>query len=96
MVSEELLGARIRRLRVARGMTQIELAAAMRAFGVRTEAHDISRYEGDVYDPKLRTFVALAHVFGISMEELYYGEDKAARIADEHERAGGGAASAGG
>jgi transcriptional regulator with XRE-family HTH domain len=88
VVSAETLGARIRRLREAHGMTQPSLAAAMRVFGARTEAHDISRYEGDVYEPKLRTFAALAHVFGISMEELYYGA--------ERERAGGDVASADG
>jgi transcriptional regulator with XRE-family HTH domain len=92
-VSEEQLGARVRRLREAHGMTRPELAAAMRAFGVRTEAHDIARYETGSYDPKLRTFVALARVFGISMEDLFYGEDEAVRIADERKHAGGGTAS---
>src|SRR3954469_5219516 len=50
-------------------MTQPGLAAAMRELGARTEQRDISRCEGDVYEPKLRAFAALAHVFGISMEE---------------------------
>jgi transcriptional regulator with XRE-family HTH domain len=96
MVSEEQLGVRIRRLRVARGMTQAELAAAMRALGVRAEGHTISHYESDVYEPKLRAFAVLARSLGVTMEALLYGEEAAARIADERERAGGGAASAGG
>jgi transcriptional regulator with XRE-family HTH domain len=92
--SEETLGARIRRLRVARGMAQIELAAAMRAFGVRTEGHTISRYEVDAYEPKLRAFAVLAQALGVTVESLLYGEEAAARIADERERAGGGTTSA--
>ena len=77
-------------------MTQIELAAAMRAFGVRTEGHTISRYEIDVYEPKLRAFAVLARALGVTVESLLYGEQAAAWIAAERERAGGGAASADG
>jgi transcriptional regulator with XRE-family HTH domain len=95
-VSEETLGARIRRLRAARGMTQPDLAAAMRELGARTEASNIVRYEAYGYEPKIRTFAALARALGVMMEALLYGEDEAARIAAERERAGGGAASAGG
>jgi transcriptional regulator with XRE-family HTH domain len=69
-------------------MTQSELAAAMRALGVRTEAHTISRYEGDVYEPKLRAFAVLARALGVTVEALLYGEEEAARIAAERERAG--------
>jgi hypothetical protein len=34
------------------------------------------------------TFAALARVLGVSMEELLYGEEEAARIARERRRAG--------
>ena len=73
VVSEERLGVRIRRLRVARGMTQIELAAAMRALGERAEGHTISRYESDVYEPKLRAFAVLARALGSNVvgEEFF-------------------------
>jgi transcriptional regulator with XRE-family HTH domain len=86
VVSEEMLGARIRRLRVAREMTQPGLAAAMLELGARTEQRDISRYEGDVYEPKIRTFVALARALGVTVEMLLYGEDEAGRIADARTR----------
>ena len=95
-MAEESLGARIRRLREARGMTRPELAAAMWALGMQTEQRDISRYEADCYEPKIRAFAALARALGVTMEVLLYGEDEAARIADERESAGDGTASAGG
>ena len=67
-------------------MTQSELAATMRALGMRTEAHTISRYESDVYEPKLRAFAVLARALGVAVEVLLYGEEEAARIADERTR----------
>lgn len=77
MEADETLGERIRRLRVAHGMSRRDLAAAMRKLGARTEAHDIARYETDAYDPKLRTFAVLARVFEISLDALFYGEGRA-------------------
>lgn len=56
--------------------------------GARTQAHDIPKYENDLYPPKLRAFAVLARVFGISMETLLYGEDEAARIEAEREPPG--------
>ncbi len=76
-MSEETLAARIRRLREARGMSRRDLAVAMRAFGARTDPPDIGRYEGDYYEPKLRTFVALARALGVSLDVLYFGEEGA-------------------
>jgi hypothetical protein len=77
-------------------MTRPELAAAMWALGMQTEQRDISRYEAGCYEPKIRAFVALARVLGVTVEALLYGEETAARIAAERERAGDGTASAGG
>ena len=88
MSGEEPPSARIRRLREGRGMNRAEVAAAMRALGARTEMPDVARYEGEYYEPKLRTFAALARVLGVSMEALLYGEDEAQRIAAERERSG--------
>ena len=75
-VDEETLGARIRRLRVARGMTRPDLAAAMWVLDMRTEQRDISCYEADCYEPKIRAFVALARVLGLTVEALLYGADR--------------------
>ena len=77
-------------------MTRPDLTAAMWVLGVRIEASNIARYEADFYEPKIRAFAALARALGVSMEGLLYGEEEAARIAAERERAGDGTASAGG
>jgi hypothetical protein len=53
--------------------------------GARTEAADIAHYEAGLYEPKLRTFAALARVLGVSMEVLLYGEAEAERIAEGRE-----------
>jgi DNA-binding XRE family transcriptional regulator len=95
-MAEESLGARIRRLRLARGMTRSDLAAAMWALGMRTEQRDISRYESDVYEPKIHAFAALAQALGITVEALLYGEEEAVRTADECAGAGNGTARPGG
>ena len=67
-------------------MTRADLAAATRRFGLWTDPHDVQRWEGDYYEPKLRTFAALARVLGVSMEVLLYGEEEARRIAEEREQ----------
>jgi transcriptional regulator with XRE-family HTH domain len=77
-VDEETLGTRIRRLREVRGMTRPDLAAAMWALDMRTEQRDISRYEANCYEPKIRAFVALARVLGVTVEALLYGEEDSA------------------
>jgi transcriptional regulator with XRE-family HTH domain len=88
-VPGEPWGARLQRLREARGMTRAELAAACTEFGRRTVRNDIIHYEEGAYWPRVLTFAALAQVLGVSMETLLYGEEEAARIAEERERAGG-------
>jgi transcriptional regulator with XRE-family HTH domain len=88
MVAEEPWGARLRRLREARGLSRTELAAACTRLGRRTEASDIIHYERDDYWPRVPTFAALARALGVPMEMLFYGEAEAARIARERRRAG--------
>jgi transcriptional regulator with XRE-family HTH domain len=83
VVSEEHLSARLQRYREARSITRAELAVAMRALGAWTEGHDIARYEGDYYEPKLRTFAVLAHALGVSMDVPLYGDQQAWLIARE-------------
>ena len=67
-----------------------------RVLGVRAEGHTISRYESDVYEPKLRAFAVLARALGVTVEVLLYGEEEAARITAERESPGDDTASAGG
>ncbi len=53
---------------------------------MRTEASNSVRYEVYGYEPKIHTFAALARALGVTMEALLYGEEAAARIADERAR----------
>ena len=66
-------------------MSQADMAAAVVTLGPRTEIGDIRRYEQGDYWPRLLTFAALARAVGVSIEELLYGEEEAARIAEERE-----------
>ena len=95
-VSEETLGARIRRLRAARGMTLDQLALSCSPYGRRVSRGMVQHWETGQHVPTLVNFAALARVFGRSMEALLYGEDEAARLAAEREHAGDGRPTAGG
>ena len=87
MVSDyEQLSDRLRRLRKVRGMSRADLSEEMRRLGQRTEVRDIRHYEEQFYEPRLRTFAALARALGVSMETLFYGEEEAERLAWERER----------
>ena len=86
VVADEPLGARLRRLREARGMTRADLARACIALGRRVDRVEIVRYEGDMHLPRLPTFAALARALGVSMDVLWYGEDEAERLAWEREQ----------
>ena len=89
-VPDEAWGARLRRLREARDMSRKDLADALTQLGRRTcGRNDIRRYEEDNLYPRVPTFAALARVLDVSMEVLLYGEEEAARIAEERERVGG-------
>ena len=78
---------RLRRYREARGLSRDELAAACNRLGRRTERNDIVRYEEGAYWPRLLTFAALARSLGVSMDVLMWGEEEAARIAEERDDA---------
>ena len=62
-------------------MTRAELAAACAGLGWRTDRAEIARYEEDAYYPRLPTFAALARVLGVSVDALWYGEEKAEQLA---------------
>jgi transcriptional regulator with XRE-family HTH domain len=80
------LGARLKRLREARGMTRASLADAVAGLGRRTGQTDIRRYEDEGYYPRIQTFAVLAEALGVSMDVLWHGEEKAERLAWQRER----------
>lgn len=61
-----MLETRIKELRGARNMDQMELAALV---GVRRET--IGRLEKGLYNPSLKLAMDIAQVFGLAVEEVF-------------------------
>ena len=59
------IGAKVKELRVQKGLTQEELADRV---GVSRQA--VSKWESGTADPSTSNLLALAKLFGISAEEL--------------------------
>lgn len=72
-----MLGERLKRLRLARGMHQSDLAASS---GVSTAT--ISKIENNLISPTLLTLEALAKALGVSVRSLISDEGDAAREDD--------------
>lgn len=67
-----MLETRIKELRGARNMDQMELAALV---GVRRET--IGRLEKGLYNPSLKLAMDIAQVFGLTVEEVFaFREEK--------------------
>lgn len=67
-----MLHTRIRELRLSRGMEQAQLAALV---GVRRET--IGRPEKGQHDPSLKPAMDIAHVFGLTAEDIFTFTDEA-------------------
>ena len=67
---QHYFGANIRALRKARGWSQKDLALKL---GKKVSA--ISSYETDGKAPTLETALLMAELFGVSVDELIYGQD---------------------
>lgn len=68
--NKNICGATIEHLRIERGIKQRELAARMQTLGVDINLSSLSKLEGQhrsATDFELR---ALAHIFGVSMDDL--------------------------
>ena len=65
-----MLETKIRELRAARGMDQAQLAQLV---GVRRET--IGRLEKGLYNPSLKLAMDIAHVFGLTVEEVFTFRD---------------------
>ena len=66
----DMLETKIRELRAARGMDQAQLAQLV---GVRRET--IGRLEKGLYNPSLKLAMDIAHVFGLTVEEVFTFRD---------------------
>ena len=66
-----MLETRIKALRQERGMDQSQLAQLV---GVRRET--IGRLEKGLYNPSLKLAMDIAHVFGLTVEEVFAFRDE--------------------
>ena len=66
-----MLHTRTRELRLSRGMEQAQLAALV---GVRRET--IGRLEKGQYNPSLKLAMDIAHVFGLTVEDIFTFTDE--------------------
>lgn len=70
MTSDAEIGARVRDLRVARGMNQTDLSSAMRAEGHAWTQPGTARVELGKRPVRLVEAISLARVLGVSMHTL--------------------------
>lgn len=68
-MSDEKIGERIRRYRLASKLTQQEFADRIGVTGA-----SVSAYENEIRYPSLDTVVRIARVFGITTDELLTGK----------------------
>ena len=71
-MGNQALGLRIKKARLAQGMTQKELADAI---GVSRGA--VSMWESGANEPTLQMLQALTHILGVRYEILIFGEEEA-------------------
>ncbi|MGN0571155.1 MAG: helix-turn-helix domain-containing protein [Candidatus Fimenecus sp.] len=68
--TRNLVGAKVERLRREAGMRQKELLAQLQVRGISINASALSKLEGQVRNVTDYELVAIADVFGISVDEL--------------------------
>lgn len=68
--TRNLVGAKVERLRKETGMRQKELLAQLQVRGISINASALSKLEGQVRTVTDYELVALADVFGISVDDL--------------------------
>jgi transcriptional regulator with XRE-family HTH domain len=66
----QYIGNRLRELRQSKGISQEDLAAAM-----KTTANTISRWETAAYKPSPKDLLALANYFGLSIATFFPAEE---------------------
>ena len=67
---EEKIGAHIKEVRMAKGLSQSKLATAC-----DMSSSQLSSYENSSKIPNLNTTAKIAKALGVSIERLYYGDD---------------------
>ena len=74
--SKNCVGATITRLRKERGWKQHELLAKLQLRGIDIGKSSLSDLEGQNREIRGNELVALAEIFGVTMDELYRGTEE--------------------
>ncbi len=72
---ENAIGANVERLRVSKGIKQKDFIAQIQAAGVDINPTSYSKLEGQLRSASDREVYVIAHLLGVSMEELFNKED---------------------
>lgn len=84
MQVREFSGDRLQQARLRKGLTQTDLAHALRNRGLKTTGGQIWRWESGEHTPRASMIPMLADELGISMDELYgLGDDEEGRRVTE-------------
>ena len=75
MDARGVFGRNVARLRVARGLSQTQLAFHLDPSGKGVSQSYVSQLEAGKRDPKLRTLVAIAQALEVSVAEVVAGCD---------------------
>ncbi len=73
--NKNCVGATITRLRKERGWKQNELMAKMQVWGIDIGKSSISDLEGQNREIRSNELLALADIFGVSIDQLYHKGD---------------------
>ncbi len=73
--TENAIGARVERLRREKGIKQKDFVAQIQASGVDINPTSYSKLEGQVRSVSDRELYVIAHLLGVTMEELFNKDD---------------------
>lgn len=73
---ENLVGQRIVQLRKAKGMKQTDLLAQLQTRGIDINQSALSDIEGQNRKVSDRELLALADIFGVSVDALFFAEEE--------------------
>lgn len=80
-VTPNCIGDRLRYLRKAAGLTQMELALVLlEKHGISLSNSDISKYEAEKANPSIDTLMCLCEIFKTSSDYILFGEELSAPV----------------
>lgn len=75
MKTKRLSAPRLYDLRLRSGLSQTDVAYALRERGFKADATAISRWERGIHEPGASVVPSLAEIYGVATDDLYAEED---------------------